>query len=111
MPALEQISDSGIELLNRAQIVGRKFGRRKNWQELGIKIQRRIGSQVGGDLLRLVLKNQRACGLERVIVRQRQVDRLVQGDQRLGLCPGHGGEQQHAAQGCQTSASQIAVDA
>ena len=84
--ALKQVSNSDIELLDLAQIVSREIGGRKNRQELGIEIQSRIGPQVCRDLLRLVLQNQSARRLQRVIVRQRQINRLIQSDQRGALC-------------------------
>ncbi len=40
----------------------------------------RVGAQVRSDLLRLVLKDQRARGLEGMVVRQSQIDGLIKAD-------------------------------
>ena len=57
MTTFEEIPDSNIELLNLVQIFPRKILRIENWDELGISSQSRIGAQIGGDLLGLILKN------------------------------------------------------
>ena len=40
-----------------------------------------IGTQVRSDFLRLVLQNQSPRGLERMVVRQRQINGLIEADQ------------------------------
>ncbi len=79
-PTLKEISQPGIELLNFSHIVGVEVGRSKNRQELGIEIEGGVGTQIRGNLLRLVLKNQRASGLEGVIMSQCQINRLIKSD-------------------------------
>lgn len=100
LAAFKQISDAGVELLDFVQIVFGEVGRRKNWYELGIEVQSGVGSQVRGDFLRLVLQDESACRLQRVIVRNRQIDGLVHGDQRWALGISGGGERQQASQSC-----------
>ena len=99
--ALKQISDSEVELLALVKVVGTEIVGTKNGNELGIKMKRWIGAQVCGDLLRLVLKNESARRLERVIVHQRQIDCLIQGDQSCALRLDCGHEQQQPSQSCQ----------
>ena len=76
------------------KIVGAEIVGTKNGNELGIKKKRGIGTKVGGDFLRLVLKNQGTRGFERVIMRKRQVNRLIERDQRWGLRLNGGYKQQ-----------------
>ena len=71
LAALEQITDSDIELLRLVQIVAAKVVWIENWDELRIYAKRRIGAEVGGDFLRLVLVDQSSRGDDRVVVRQR----------------------------------------
>ena len=70
LAALKQVSDSDVELMNFAQIARRKLGGLEDRQELGVKIQGRVGPEISGDLLRLVLQNESPRRLERMIVRQ-----------------------------------------
>ena len=83
--AFEQVSDPNIELLSLIQIVAGKILRTEKWDELAVSSQSRIGTQVRGNLLRLILKNQSSRSLEGMVVRQRQIDGLVQTDQRRTL--------------------------
>ena len=107
LAAFKQISDAGVELLDFVQIVSRKIGRRKNRYELGIEIQSGVGSQVRGDFQRLILQDESACRLQRVIVRNRQLNGLIQSDQRLGLCLAYAREQQQAGQSCQAGHPEV----
>ena len=62
--AFEEIADPDIELLGFVQILPGKVLRTEKWNELRIRPQRRIGAQVRGNLLGLILKNQGSRGLE-----------------------------------------------
>src|ERR1035441_3588858 len=88
--AFEKVRDPNIELLSFVQILPGKILRTKKWNELRIQPQSRIGSQVRSDLLGLILENQGSRGLERMVVRQRQINGLIKGDPRRILpttCP------------------------
>ncbi len=50
--------------------------------ELGIGAESRIGPQVRGDLLSLILKNQSSRGFHGVVMCQRQINGLIKTDQR-----------------------------
>jgi hypothetical protein len=78
--AFKKIGEAYIELLGFIQIALRKKLWIENGNELRIHSQGRVGSQIRCDFLILILENLRSCGSKRVIVSQRQVDRLVQGD-------------------------------
>ena len=83
--AFKQITYAQIELLHLVQIVIGEFVGREDRQKLRIEIERRIRAQICGNLLSLVLQNQGARCLQRVIVGQSQIDGLVEGDQCRGL--------------------------
>ena len=88
--AFEQVSDPNIELLNLIQIFPREILRAEKWDELAVCPKSRIGAQVRGNLLGLILKNQSSCGFDGMVVRQRQINGLIKTDQRRILpiaCP------------------------
>src|SRR3984957_14190304 len=66
--AFKEIRQPDVELLGQIQILGGKIAGRKNGDELSIASEDRIGTQVGGNLLRLVLEDQSARGFERMVV-------------------------------------------
>ena len=92
--AFEQVSDADIELLNVVNIIAGEILGTENRDELSVGAQRRIGPQVGGDFLCLILKNQSARGFDGMVVRQRQVDGLIETDQRRILTTGSPREQE-----------------
>ncbi|MFZ1008444.1 MAG: hypothetical protein WAN65_16500, partial [Candidatus Sulfotelmatobacter sp.] len=53
----------------------------KKWDELAIGPKRWIMSQVGGNLLGLVLENQSSRRFYGMVVRQRQINGLIKADQ------------------------------
>ena len=86
----EEVPDPNIELLSLVQILPGKILRTKNWDELAIGPKSRIGAQVRGNLLGLILKDQSSRGLDGMVVRQRQINGLIKTDQRRILptaCP------------------------
>ena len=97
----EQIADPDIELLSLVQIFAGKILRTEKWDELGIRPKSRIGAQVRGNLLGLILKNQSSRGFDGMVVRQRQIDGLIKTDQRRILptaCP-HQQQEKHRGRG------------
>ena len=67
--------------------------RTKKGDELGIRPESRIRAQICRDLLSLILKNQSSRSLDRMVVRQRQINGLIKTDQR-GILPTAGPHQQ-----------------
>ena len=98
MAALEEISNSKVKLLVLVQILQTKILRREDGNILRIKIKSRVGAQVGGDFLRLALRNQGAFSQKRVIVSERKIDRLLERDMYRGLPfrPGPRQQQSHS---------------
>ena len=78
----EEISDTDIELLGFVQILSRKILRAEKGYELGVGSESRIGAEICGDLLRLVLKNLSSGSFERMVVGESEIDGLIEGDQR-----------------------------
>ena len=90
VPTFEQVPDPNIELLSLVQIFPGKILRTEKWDELAIRSKSRIGAQVRGNLLRLILQNQSSRGLYGMVVRQRQINGLIKADQACILrsdCP------------------------
>ena len=71
------IAETQVELRGIIQVIERKIIRLKQRQELGVPANCRIGPQIGRDLLGLILQDQRARRLQRVVVLERQVDSQV----------------------------------
>jgi hypothetical protein len=76
----EQITDPDIELLSFVQIFPGKILRAKKWDELAIGPKRWIRPKVRGNLLGLVLENQSSRGLYGMVVRERQINGLIETD-------------------------------
>jgi len=62
----EEVPDPNIELLSLVQIFARKILRTEKWDELAISPKSRIGAQIRGNLVSLILKNQGSRGFDRV---------------------------------------------
>ena len=82
---LEEISNAKVKLLVLIEILEAEILRGKDGNILRIKTKGRVGAQVGGDFLRLVLRNQGAFGQQSVIVCKRKIDRLLERDIYRGL--------------------------
>src|SRR5579863_2301550 len=80
--ALDQIADADIELRLILEIVGAELARAEQRKELRVPRKIWIWPQVCGHFFSLVLQNRRACGLHRVVVLQRQPNRLIESDLR-----------------------------
>ena len=80
--AFEEVPNPNIELLSFVQILAGKILRTEKWNELRIHPKSRIGAQIRGDLLRLILKDQSSGGFERMVMRQRQINGLIKSDER-----------------------------
>jgi hypothetical protein len=86
-------------MLGQVQIVRRKIARTENRDELGIGPKAGVGTQVGGDFLRLILKNHSSRGLDGMIVRQGQIHSLIKTDQGRILSDAYA-EQHEERHGC-----------
>ena len=80
-PALKQVAEAEIKLLVLIDVFRRKVLRAKDRDELRVDAQVRVGSQVGRDLLGLILEDQGTRRLQRMVVAQSQIDRLVEADE------------------------------
>jgi len=87
--ALEKIRKAKVELLGQIQVVFGKIAGTKNGDELSVGSEHRVGTQVRGDFLCLVLKDQSPRGYERMVVGQCQFDGLIKTDQSRGLSNTH----------------------
>jgi len=98
--ALEEVGDSDIELLSFIEVFAGKILGAEKWDELRVGAESRVRTEVGGDLLSLVLKDRGAGGEERMVVCEGEVDGLVEGDtgHRLGGTGGYA-EEQHRGRG------------
>src|SRR5580658_4845257 len=96
-PALEKIRDPDIELLNVVQVIPGKILGTEEGDELRIRPERGIGPQIGRNFLSLVLKNQGPRGFEGMVMRQRQIDGLVETDEgrTLAGCGPRGQQEKH----------------
>ena len=92
--AFEQIRDAEVELLGQIEIFTGKITRGKNRDELGIGSENRVGTQVRGDLLCLILEDQSAGGVEGMVVGQGQIDGLIKANQSCRLAGTHLDRQQ-----------------
>jgi hypothetical protein len=75
--------------------------RTEEWDELAIRPKSRIGAQIRGNLLGLILENQSSRGFDGMVVRQRQINGLIKTDQRRILptaCP-HQQQEEYRGQG------------
>src|SRR5450755_1380038 len=82
MAALKKVFDPNIKLLRVVEILTRKILWTEKWNELSIHSQGWIRTQVRGNLLGLILQNHSSRGLQRMVVRQRQINGLVESDSR-----------------------------
>jgi len=98
--ALEEVGKSDIELLGFVEIFAGKVLRAEEGDELGVCAKSWVRTEVGGDLLGLVLKDRGAGGEERMVMREGEVDGLIEGDAggRLGAAGGDP-EEQHRGRG------------
>ena len=87
MAAFEKVADPNIELLRFVQIFAGKILRAEKWNELGVQPLGRIRAQIRCNLLGLILKNQSSRGFEGMVMRQRQIDGLIETDQRRRILP------------------------
>ena len=88
MTALEEVADADIKLLVLIKIVDGELAQLEDRDELGIGSQGGIGAEVRGNLLGFALQNEGAAGLDGVVVGESQIDRLIDADERRGLCDG-----------------------
>src|SRR5450755_3723710 len=97
MAALKKVFDPNIKLLRVVEILTRKILWTEKWNELSIHSQGWIRTQVRGNLLRLILQNHGARGFQRMVVRQRQINGLVESDSRriLTTTSSHEQEERH----------------
>ena len=72
--ALEQVANPNIKLLSLVQIRPREILWTEEWDELRIHAQSWIGTQVCGNLLSLILKDESARSQQRVVMGQSQQD-------------------------------------
>src|SRR5262249_52692778 len=84
LAALKKVTDTRVELRVVVQVVCTELIGLENRDELRVPAQHRIGTQIGGDLLRLALQNRRTQGQQRVIMLQRQAQCLVQSNAGRG---------------------------
>ena len=75
--SLEEIADSEIKLRQIVQVVRIELVRVEGRQKLRIAHQNGVRPQVCGDFLRFILLNRDALGLQRVVVRERHLDRVA----------------------------------
>jgi hypothetical protein len=86
--ALEEIADAQIELGLVVDVIGSELARLEDRQELGVPGKHRIGTEIGGDFLRLVFQDGGASGQEGVIVLKGEADGLFERDTRGGRLRG-----------------------